>query len=46
MYVTLANVGYPVWALVFLLPKTFKLFGFPIFKLTWWRLFKKHIVHI
>ena len=39
--------GSPVYAhLVLLLPKTFKLFDFPIFQIltTWWRLFQKRVM--
>ena len=31
VYVTLADVGFSFSPLIYLLPKTFKLFGFPIF---------------
>ena len=45
---TLADFGNPD-LLVYLLPKHFKLFGFPTFRLwaytcIWWRLFQKHVV--
>jgi len=35
-----------LYLLVFLLPKTFKLFGFPYFdyERTWWRLFQDRVV--
>jgi hypothetical protein len=39
--------GSPVYALlVLLLPETFQLFDFPIFRIlaTWWRLFQKRVM--
>jgi hypothetical protein len=47
--VTLTYLGYPFWALlVYLLPETFRLFGFPVFFIygrAYWMLFKGSVVH-